>query len=375
MKVLGYFLICCAIFQFSFNAFACTSAIVSGNRTINGRPLLWKNRDTGEEDNKIERIEATDSTYEYIAIFNASDSLCREAWMGYNSQGFAVMNTASYNIKDDNFGEMDKEGLLMTKALQRCRTIDDFQALLRSLPKPLGVEANFGVIDATGDGAYFETNNYEFVRFDLKDSPNGVLTRSNYSYSGREGDGYGYIREQNAIDLIEEHITNNNFTPAVFTEKLSRTFYHSKLNTDFTHSDAEWIIDQDFIPRRTSTATIVIEGVAQGESPYLTMMWVGLGYPPCSSIRAVWLGEGGVPEELRGIGVGGHSPLCDLTVKKKHEVFSLKRGSGKYYLNLQLLYNRHGNGYCQKALVENVFRYEQGYAEREKRAKNFFTIH
>ena len=171
MKVLGYFLICCAIFQFSFNAFACTSAIVSGNRTINGRPLLWKNRDTGEEDNKIERIEATDSTYEYIAIFNASDSLCREAWMGYNSQGFAVMNTASYNIKDDNFGEMDKEGLLMTKALQRCRTIDDFQALLRSLPKPLGVEANFGVIDATGDGAYFETNNYEFVRFDLKDSP------------------------------------------------------------------------------------------------------------------------------------------------------------------------------------------------------------
>ena len=32
-------------------AYACTSAIVSGKNTVNGRPLLWKHRDTGEENN------------------------------------------------------------------------------------------------------------------------------------------------------------------------------------------------------------------------------------------------------------------------------------------------------------------------------------
>ena len=28
---------------------ACTSAIVSGRLTANGRPLLWKNRDTNDQ--------------------------------------------------------------------------------------------------------------------------------------------------------------------------------------------------------------------------------------------------------------------------------------------------------------------------------------
>lgn len=347
---------------------ACTSAIISGAKTLNGRPLLWKHRDTGEENNKVERIAATDGNFEYVALYNASDSLCREAWMGYNSEGFAIMNTASYNLKDDDVKEMDKEGLVMTEALKVCRTVDDFAKLLKELPKPLGVEANFGVIDAEGNGAYFETDNNNFKRFDLKDAPNGVLFRTNYSYSGREDDGYGYIREENEKFLLEKHIIANDFTPAVFTENISRTFYHSLIGKDFTHSGEKWIIDQDFIPRRSSTATTVIEGVKKGENPLLTVMWIGIGYPPCSEIRAAWLGKGGVPEELRGIGENGHSPLCDTVVKRKYEAFPIKRGNGKYYINLQVLYNANGTGYCQTLVPENMKIYEQGYNERNRRA-------
>ena len=349
---------------------ACTSAIISGEKTAHGRPLLWKHRDTGEENNKVERICAAKGCFEYVALYNASDTLCKEAWMGYNSQGFAIMNTASYNLKDDDVKEMDKEGLVMTVALRQCRTVDDFANLLRGLPKPLGVEANFGVIDANGSGAYFEVNNHDFQRFDLKDAPDGVLTRTNYSYCGRCDDGYGYIREQNLKTLIKDHIERNDFTPAVFTEKISRTFYNSMIDIDFTHSGKEWIIDLDFIPRRSSTATVVIEGVSAGEDPLLTVMWIGLGYPPCSSIRAAWLGENGVADELRGSGPGGHSPLCDKVVRMKHEIFSVARGNGKYYLNLQLLYNDNNTGYSQIAIIENKQRYAQGYAERQNRAKS-----
>ena len=50
-------------------AFACTSAIVSANKTLNGRPLLWKHRDTGEENNKVERTPAGEGVFEHVALY------------------------------------------------------------------------------------------------------------------------------------------------------------------------------------------------------------------------------------------------------------------------------------------------------------------
>ena len=351
-------------------AYSCTSAIIAAHKTADGRPLLWKHRDTGEENNKVERTPPSRGCFEYVAVYNASDSLCREAWMGYNSQGFAIMNTASYNLNNDTIKDMDKEGLVMAEALRKCRTVEDFATLLDTLPKPLGVEANFGVIDANGDGAYFECGNYSYVRFNLKDAENGVLMRTNYSHSGRPNDGYGYIREQNEHCLMNSHIAAGDFTPQFLTEKMSRTFFNSYLGKDYTNSGDSIIVDMDFIPRRSSTATIVIEGVAKDEDPLLTTMWIGLGYPPCSSIRSVWLGDDGVPDELRGIAPDGHSPLCDSIVELKHKVFPVTRGNGKYYLHLHLLYNREGTGFAQQAIRDNVTRYRDGYAKRQRRAKS-----
>ena len=351
-------------------AYPCTSAIIAAHKTTDGRPLLWKHRDTGEENNKVERTPATDGSFEYVAVYNASDSLCREAWMGYNSQGFAIMNTASYNLNNDTIKDMDKEGLVMAEALRKCRTVDDFAIMLDTLPKPLGVEANFGVIDANGDGAYFECGNFSYLRFNLKDAPDGVLMRTNYSHSGRPDDGYGYIREQNEHCLMAPHIENGDFTPQFLTETMSRTFFNSYLGKDYTNSGDSVIVDMDFIPRRSSTATIVIEGVAKDEDPLLTMMWIGLGYPPCSSIRSVFLGEGGVPLELCGITPKGHSPLCDNVVAMKHKVFPVSRGNGKYYLQLHLLYNQEGTGFAQQAIRDNVSQYRIGYIKRQNRAKS-----
>ncbi len=340
---------------------ACTSAIVSGRLTANGRPLMWKNRDTDDQNNKIERIAATKNSYEYVALYNASDPDCRQAWMGFNEKGFAIMNTASYNLNSDTIKDMDKEGFVMSLALQKCRTVDDFQNMLDTLSRPMRVEANFGVIDSEGNGAYFETGNYKYVKYDLNDSPTGILTRTNYSYSGRLNKGMGYVREENEKALLARHISKCDFTPAVFTEELSRTFYHSLLGKDFTNSGDKYLVDQDFIPRRISTATVVVEGVLDGESPLLTTMWVGLGYSPCSEIRAVWIGDGGLPEELRGIAPKGHSPLADAAQARKKEVFDINRGNGKHYLNLSKLYNREGTGFCQVLIPKNMATYAEGY--------------
>lgn len=352
--------------------YACTSAIIAAKNTVNGRPLLWKHRDTGEENNKVERTPAKDGNFEYVALYNASDKECKEAWMGYNSEGFAIMNTASYNLKDDNISskKMDKEGVFMKRALEVCSSVADFKHFLDTLSRPMLVEANFGVIDAEGNGGYYETNNYKYKEYNLADAKDGILIRTNYSHSGRvDDDGMGYIREQNMKELVVPYLQKKNFTPATFTEDFSRRFYHSLLGKDYTDSGEEWLIDQDFIPRRSSTATTVIEGVKKGENPLLTTMWIGIGYPPCSEIRYVWLGEGGVPEDLRGLGKNGQSTLCDIVVARKHDVFSIKRGSGKHYLNLSKLYNAEGTGYSQQMKAKNEKIYKEGYEKLAKRRK------
>lgn len=348
---------------------ACTSAIVSGRLTANGRPLLWKNRDTGDQNNRVERIKAHDGLYEFVALFDARDTKDSAAWLGFNERGFAIMNTASYNLNDDNVPErdMDREGVVMRYALERCTTVDDFERVLEQLPKPLGVEANFGVIDAQGNGAYFETGNFKWVKYDLAAEPTGILTRTNYSVSGREGQGNGYIRHDNERELLRPYILERNITPATFTEVISRTFYHSRLGQNFNESGQEWIVDQDFIPRRISTASVVIEGVLPGEDPSLTTMWIALGYPPCAEVFAAWTGENGVPDVLRGTTNNRHSVQCDLVNEREAEVFSIKRGNGQHYINLSKLYNKEGTGYVQVLTRKNMKTYEEGYAELARR--------
>lgn len=357
-------------------AFACTSAIVSASANPSGRPILWKHRDTSTIDNKVEYVAPAASGFGYVALFNAADKDLKEAWMGMNDAGFAVMNTASYNIKDDNVPQkkMDKEGVLMTKALRTCRTVDDFARLLDSYPRPMGVEANFGVIDAEGNGAYFETNNHAYNRFDLKDAPGGVMVRTNYSHSGRKNEGYGFIREANANYLLAPYIDDKEVTPEVLTEVVSRSFYHNMKKRDYTLSGEEWLIDQDFIPRYKSTATIAIEGCrpvenAASVTPEFVkdqyIMWTGIGYPPVSEIRAVRNSPDGVPAELRGTLPGGHCTLGDEAKRKRDMVFPIKKGNGDKYIDLTKLYNDRGTGFAQQAIDLNRLTYRKEKALRD----------
>lgn len=350
-------------------AWACTSAIVSGRLTRNGRPLLWKNRDTNDLNNRVKAFGAHDGCLKFVAIFDSRDRCDTAAWMGYNERGFAIMNTASYNLNADSVPacDMDKEGVVMRLALERCATVEDFGRMLDSLPKPMGVEANFGVIDATGAGAYFETGNFGYVKYDLSHESSGILMRTNYSCSGRTDEGNGYVRDVNEQHLVKSHIAACDFTPATFTEEISRTFYHSLLGEDFTRSGREWLVDQDFIPRRISSASVVIEGVAHGEDPVLTTMWTALGYPPCAEVRPVWLWPDGVPQEVMGQGADNHAPLADSANVRKEDVFPIKRGNGSHYLRLSKLYNSDGTGYCQVLVPRNMATYERGYEKLAKK--------
>ena len=330
--------------------FPCTSAVVSGRVTPDGRPLLWKHRDASDLNNRIVHFEAEGGKLEFVGLVNGVDTIANEVWAGYNISGFAIMNTASYNLKNDTSSLSDREGVVMKQALGECRAVEDFARLLDSLPRPIGVEANFGVVDALGGAAYFEVNSYEVFRYDVKDSPDGYLLRTNYSVSGRPNEGYGYIRYDNAARLFSRAASERSITPEWITGICSRSFYHTLLGRDFTTDT--WVVDQDFIPRRSTSASVVIEGVKSGESPVFTTMWTMLGYPPCSVVLPVWIGcEYGVPTLLQGSEDSVRSPLCEWSNRLKNKVFSLERGSGPHYLHMALLYNPESNGYAQRLLL------------------------
>lgn len=329
-------------------AYSCTSAIVSGSASASGKPMLWKHRDTSCESNFVERVPASEGRHAYIALFNAGDSLLREAWIGVNDADFAIMNTASYNLAPDTAAYKDREGYIMSLALGRCSTVDDFAALLDSLPRPLGVQANFGVIDISGNGAFFETDDYGYRRFDLADEPSGVIIRTNYSFSGNDSDGYGYIRYDNAARLLEPKISSRSLSPADFTETAGRSFYNSLTECDAMSGRSRWVVDQDFIPRHSSTASVVIELSGKGNSA----MWTALGYPPCAVVVKATVNE--LPDELRPTLPGYRSEAAETSLEKKRKAFPITRGSGPKYIDMD--YVRQASAECHNQSMKNYER-------------------
>ena len=82
---------------------ACTSAVISGKITPDGRPLLWKNRDTDFPQNSVKYFSG--ERYPFIAIVNSVEDNPTDVWIGTNSAGFSVMNTQSYNLVEIKPGE------------------------------------------------------------------------------------------------------------------------------------------------------------------------------------------------------------------------------------------------------------------------------
>lgn len=236
-------------------AITCTSAIIGPGAALNGHTLLWKHRDTSHSRNFVERVERP-GRLPFIALFNAGDSALAEAWVGVNSAGFAVMNTASYNLAPDTAKFVDREGFIMAEALGRCRSLADFEALLDSLPRPLGVQANFGAIDSTGAGAYYETDDYTYTKYALQ--PDSMLIRTNFSLGGKCGPGLGRERYVAACHLLS---SRRDIAPLTLTDTVSCSYW-PRLSPAPVSADRG-----QYIPRRSTSASVVIEGTTMTIRP------------------------------------------------------------------------------------------------------------
>jgi hypothetical protein len=313
---------------------ACTTAVVSGRATADGRPLLWKSRDT--RTTRLNEVAVYEGkTYRVLAVFNAGK---RDAvWMGVNSAGFCIENSLSRDLGPSGQagGEGDpapddpspatgsKRGLgnggIMKTALETCATVEDFRRLLERTDAVGRVtNANFGVIDASGGAAIFEAGHTSFRMFDANDpsvAPQGYIVRSNFATTARgigptpdgelvEG-SYSGERYSRACDLLESrpgaeltvdyvlrHMCRDLATPQ--GEPFPGT-------VNGPAGDLPEVVDTSAtISRATTVSAAVFHGVRPGENPLLTTMWVSLGDPKFSITVPCWVGVQEITEALAG---------------------------------------------------------------------------
>lgn len=339
-----------------FDSEACTSAIISGRVTADGRPLLWKNRDTSDDQNKV--MFFNDGKYRYVAIAGTEETV-NSIWIGYNEKGFAIMNTVSRNIVPEGEEVLGRNGRLMKEALMQCADMADFEKFLDEHARPLGANTNLGVIDAAGNAAYYEVNNDTYIKFDVNDpatAPLGYIARSNFSFAGNTTTGAGYARFVAADELTRQGVLHKDISPSYIFDNLARCYYNPVTGINLKEGSYNrpnttgWFVDQDFITRYTSVSDVVIQGVKEGENVELMTMWTIVGWPSTTVAVPVWLAPG---EEGANNLLWSKSGSCDLCkwgvdLKKKVYSFTAEPSKTSTYFNWEMLWNPQGEGIIQK---------------------------
>ena len=367
------------LFVVAGRALACTSFIVSGKATKDGRPFIFKNRDTGDQNNVV--VDVQGERYRYMGLAASWDKKPVEIWGGHNEAGFAIINTAAYNMNGCEGRDTDNDGKLMRRALEVCRTLADFEHLLDTLSRPLDLNSNFGVLDSEGGCAYYETGNYSYVKFDANDpqeAPDGYLVRTNHGMTGCRDIDRGVERYMAISDFMAEAHRKGNFdceflianVPRYRTHGLTKQNLYDQLPKD--ENDTRFVHFLEFIPRYITSSALLVQGVKPGETSSHTISWTNIGWP-CASVAIPLVLEEGVPlPSIVQRGENDKSWLCNKSIEQKKKVFSLKRGNVRDYIDLSKLVNAAGTGIVQRImpLERDVFSHARETLKKVRKGKD-----
>ncbi len=387
-------LILLALLLGTTGAFACTSVVVSGRVTKDGRPLMWKNTDGSGVYSSQRYSYHDEGKYAWVGLSQTAPNP-KVAWFGTNEKGFSIMNTMSYShIWDPEERKQINNGFLMKEALDVCVTLADFCHLLDTIniPKTIKlakkyVSSHYGVIDAKGGAAYVEVKyageKVEYWVMDVNDpkvAPDGWLVYANFGRHGNPDTGKGYYRHDAAVKAFREATPTRDYTPQLCLDRCSRGFYNAALGIDHRALvDAGIELGTGIIPfddiicnDGTYQASVLV-GVRPGEDPSLTTIWAALGCPATSVAIPLWVkgGREGINPLLRGDAANNDcAPICDLSLKLKTQIYLSNKNNALVYLNFRKLYNIKGDGYMQQlAPTEKaVFALTEPYLEKWRKA-------
>jgi hypothetical protein len=337
----------------------CTAAAIAPAATANHRAMLWKNRDTGELSNRV--IFVKESPYSYLSVVNRNETSGSIVWAGINTEGFAIINTASYNLArvDGTVGATDgAEGFIMGTALRKCATVEDFEALLNAEKGPgLNVTANFSVVDATGKAVLFETNSKGFAKYDANETPEKYVLMTNFSRSGKVNAGAGYLRFDRAVELMKR-VPAGTLSPELIFRDFSRDTGHVLLRSltypEFKQHPASenlWMHNRYTINRSDTACAIVLVSRDPSDPASKPMMWILPGEPLTAIALPLWPEAGSTPAPFwKG---EKEAPIWAETLRIKRIIrpFYPDIPEKKEYMEIAKVDNKEGTGYLPRFLA------------------------
>ncbi|WP_437201550.1 peptidase C45 [Planctomicrobium sp. SH664] len=316
----------------------CTTAVISGAATVDGRPLLWKNRDLPNAiHNEVVLIKG--GTYQVLAVVTAGNP--SSVWMGVNEAGMCIENSLSKDLGTGQKKNGPDNGEFMLLALKTCRNVAEVKALLEQTDATgRSTVGNFGVIDAEGGAVLFEAGPRSHVMFDANDpkvAPNGYLVRSNFSMTATElQDGPLPTQGAGKIYSGDRFLRARTLIAAVPERSIDSRYLLQQCSRDLADSEGqafcgsvngaegplpEFINTEHTISRSSTVSYAVFQGVRPGEDPRLTTMWVGLGDPKFATAVPCWVSLEKIASELKG----KDAPLCEAAIALRQSYFSKER--------------------------------------------------
>jgi len=346
----------------------CTIAVISGKATPDGRPIIWKNRDSDVLNNKV--VYLTRGRYPFLALVNADDSLGQNVWAGVNRAGFVIMNSLSVDLGETEASGQEN-GLFIGHALAECATVRDFEKLLHRTNGRRFTAANFGVMDAEGNACLFETGRKTFVKFDASDprvAPQGYILRTNFAFTASPKiPGGGYNRFDRVSHLFQTARNENRLTCKFILQEAARDLVNEKISSSpldgpvrGTSVQPLYIHTNDTLNRYITGFAAVFHGVANRDKAYLTTLWAMLGQPVTSLAVPLWVAAPAVPLALTG---DKAAPWDDVAQEIRKFLYPDERRNMNQYLNVTRLRTYRNTGILRQTLeIEN-----QVWSQAEKK--------
>jgi hypothetical protein len=218
-------------------------------------------------------------------------------------------------------------------------TVEDFEALLaKSNSGGRDVSANFGVIDAKGGAATFETGKKGYVRFDAaaaNDGAKGLLVRSNYSRTGGTGSGSGFLREARGMELLGPLAAAGKLDARAILRTAARDVENPAIGSTGVEAGPPLIYTGDSVCRLDTVSAVVLEAPAAGEGPAAAAMWLVPSLPVTGAAIPVFPAARAVPEGLSPRKEA--SPLAEGSLALRNRLYPEIRGEKKRYMDRRAL--------------------------------------
>ncbi len=268
---------------------ACTIGVANGFVTMDNRPILWRSHD-GEEGSSHHLEYVSASPYSYLTVYTSYP------FMGLNEAGVASVNSyvAPCNSCDNS--------TIQTHVMENFDSLDEIRDYIQSSVDAGTCNATgcFPFIDANGNASLFEISYSDwFLEYNPMD-PDRIAQ-----------DLYGFVIRANEFHNHSDGTDNTSITGRYQTGtyntsglvNINGLSVSTIIQGDNGSNGFEFLRygpgrPLDAISRPITSHATVTQGVAPGEDPALTTMWVILGQSNYGIAVPAWVKVSNIPSCL-----------------------------------------------------------------------------